>query len=620
MKLASEFIQLPLCFDVGRLAREADNFDEEAWDPHPLGYKGNSSLVLVSSKGERNNDYAGHMKPTEALEKCPYIKQVLSELNTVIGRTRLMRLEPGSVVPTHTDTNYTWKNRIRIHIPIVTDPGVVFSCGNIDVHMRAGESWVFDNWRRHTVNNNSDVRRVHLVTDTTGTADFWAMVARGRDPGTSAELSADETHLLKFERQKSPDIKFEKYNSMLILPPGEIENLSRDFVAELNHLRREDPDLFEGIVQALSNFQFDWRSVWSLHADTPEAIPHYESLIRDLRKQLSGDLQQVLLRSNEAPAIEVLDSWLGSTIDKRMLGTRGSVSSKAGIVEQADTSLFDCPVFIVAAPRSGSTMLFEILQQNIQLWTIGDESHVEIESIRQLHPASHQYESNALAGDDATPQVVDRLVTSFTRKMQNSQGTLLSMMPPETRPLGLRFLEKTPKNALRIPFLKEIFPSALFIFLHRDPRQNVGAIIDAWKSGRFVTYPDLPGWPGLPWSLLLPAGWREFKNRPLVDIAAHQWQYTNRTILKELENIPETHWCAVSYDSLIINRGTEVRRLCEFADIPFGPRMMALCEQPFPLSKYTLSKPDPEKWRRYEAEIERVMPGMEATAARLNSL
>ena len=150
MKLSSEFIQLPLSFDVERLLDEVQRFGEHDWDPHPLGYPGNSALPLVSAGGSKNNDYCGAMQATQALQDSPYIAQVLSAFNTVVGRSRLMRLDPGCTVPPHSDTNYVWRKRIRIHIPIVTDPAVVFSsCDNIDINMQAGEAWVFDNWRMH---------------------------------------------------------------------------------------------------------------------------------------------------------------------------------------------------------------------------------------------------------------------------------------------------------------------------------------------------------------------------------------------------------------------------------------------------------------------------------------
>ena len=64
-----------------------------------------------------------------------------------------------------------------MHIPVVTWPEVRFHCGDESVHMAAGEAWLFDNWRRHSVVNPTDNDRVHLVADTFGNLDVLA--ARG---------------------------------------------------------------------------------------------------------------------------------------------------------------------------------------------------------------------------------------------------------------------------------------------------------------------------------------------------------------------------------------------------------------------------------------------------------
>ena len=66
------------------------------------------------------------MQPTPMLERCPYLQQVMASFNTVIGRSRLMRLAPGNGVPPHSDTDYSWRNRVRIHVPIITDPAIIF--------------------------------------------------------------------------------------------------------------------------------------------------------------------------------------------------------------------------------------------------------------------------------------------------------------------------------------------------------------------------------------------------------------------------------------------------------------------------------------------------------------
>src|SRR4030095_3296846 len=77
--------------------------------------------------------------------------------------------------------------------------------------------------------------------------------------------------------------------------------------------------------------------------------------------------------------------------------------------------------------------------------------------------------------------------------------------PPTGQPV--RMLEETPKNSLRVPFLARVLPQARFIYLYRDPRQVLSSMIEAWTTGRFRTYPQLPGWNAPSWARpLVPGG------------------------------------------------------------------------------------------------------------------
>ena len=115
----------------------------------------------------------------------------------------------------------------------------------------------------------------------------------------------------------------------------------------------------------------------------------------------------------------------------------------------------------------------------------------------------------------------------------------------------LRLLEKTPKNALRVPFLAAAFPDASFVYLYRDPRETISSMLDAWRSGRFVTYRDLPGWGGPPWSLLLTPGGAELVGRPWWRSWPRQWATTTTTLLDDLAALDPGRWCVASYDRLV---------------------------------------------------------------------
>ena len=283
----------------------------------------------------------------------------------------------------------------------------------------------------------------------------------------------------------------------------------------------------------------------------------------------------------------------------------GQVPSGQGVAKGGVDPVFDRPVFIVSAPRSGSTLLFESLSQVHGVYTIGGESHRMIEQVRGLHPRDRGFDSNALSVADATPQRTHELRGHFHAALHDSLGR----RPAAGR---LRMLEKTPKNALRIGFLAHVFPESRFVFLHRDARETIGSMIDAWRSGRFRTYPALPDWPQIPWSLLLVPGWRGLSSSPLHEVVSTQWKVTTECLLDSLEALPKERWCALDYAEFLAEPAGRLKALCHALDLDVGNGLSG----PLPWSRYTLTPPAPDKWRRYECEIQAVLARLQPTIER----
>jgi len=275
--------------------------------------------------------------------------------------------------------------------------------------------------------------------------------------------------------------------------------------------------------------------------------------------------------------------------------------------------LFDRPIIILAAPRSGSTLLFETLAEAPGLWTVGGESHRFIEGLPRLSPMGGHVDSNRLDATHANERIIAALRQRFARRLLDRDGRKFF----ENRHIQrLRFLEKTPKNALRQPFLDQVFPGAYYVFLFRDPRPNISSMMEAWRSGHWVTYPRLRGWAGPPWSLLLPPGWRRMNRRPLQDICAFQWATTNNIILDDLQHLAADRWMACDYADLTDRTSETIRRICEFAGLEVDERLQQRLGGELPLSRHTHTPPDPDKWRKNEAEIRSVLdPGHDSGAA-----
>ncbi|MDT8364707.1 MAG: sulfotransferase [Nitrosomonas sp.] len=272
------------------------------------------------------------------------------------------------------------------------------------------------------------------------------------------------------------------------------------------------------------------------------------------------------------------------------------------IMPEQENYKFTKPVIILAAPRSGSTLLFELLSKAKDIWTIGDESHAVFESTARFNPASGLCNSNRLLASDADEISISLIRQRFYNLLRDRDGGACKKAWYKPR-----LLEKTPKNSLRIPFLNEVFPDAMYIFLYRNPRDNVSSIIDGWNAQRFITYPKLNGRDGS-WSFLLPPGWENMNNKPLADIAYFQWEATTSIILNDLQTlIPENRWRAISYSNIVNNTEQVISDLCDFGGVEFDSVLQDVCRGELKMSRYTLSAPSPTKWHKHAAELDRVL-------------
>lgn len=285
MKLPTEFIRLPLMFDVARLTEEVQAFNASAWMPHVQRFEGNTSIPLISLNGEMNDAFNGPMRATRHLEQSPYIQQVLASIGEVYGRSRLMGLAAGCSVPEHRDVNYHWYNRVRIHIPIITNPAVLFYCGDKRVHMAAGETWIFDSWKPHHVDNGWTENRVHLVVDTAGSSRFWRLVQES-EWRCSKQLTKPTTlsdARINYEPNKTVTLATEQFNAPIVMHPGEVDALTIDIVADMQANEDNDEDAAAEFALMLQDFRTEWRRLWSLHGESRAGWPHYRSLIKCIR-------------------------------------------------------------------------------------------------------------------------------------------------------------------------------------------------------------------------------------------------------------------------------------------------------------------------------------------------
>ena len=168
------------------------------------------------------------------------------------------------------------------------------------------------------------------------------------------------------------------------------------------------------------------------------------------------------------------------------------------------------PIFIVACPRSGTTLLFTILRSSPELWSSYNEAHYLWEKFL-LDPRDPMY-SMHLDENDFSEGDREYLEEKMHKRTFNSEWYARinrmvffnNALKPIMRPLfkvyshlikfykslflkDYRVMDKTPPNTYRVSYLKKAFPDAKIIHLVRDGRDTVNSLLKMpWRPAGLV--------------------------------------------------------------------------------------------------------------------------------------
>lgn len=84
-------------------------------------------------------------------------------VNGVFPRAMLARMAPGGVIKPHRDANAAAKWPHKIHIPLLTNDNVTFFVEDTGYRMPEGEAAEVNNMAVHSVRNEGDTDRIHLI-------------------------------------------------------------------------------------------------------------------------------------------------------------------------------------------------------------------------------------------------------------------------------------------------------------------------------------------------------------------------------------------------------------------------------------------------------------------------
>lgn len=270
------------------------------------------------------------------------------------------------------------------------------------------------------------------------------------------------------------------------------------------------------------------------------------------------------------------------------------------------------PIFIIGAARSGTTILSEIiaLHHDIAYW-------VEPKYIwRYGRPMARD---DRRAAHEATPKVsayIHARLAAYVRAKKKS-----------------RFMEKTPSNCFRVPFMYALFPDGLFLHLVRDGRDVAFSAREKWRSpparsalwrrtvsmeiplrdvlhytvdfARDVVGRQLRPQDGFIWGPHF-HGIREIRStHTLLETCAIQWRESVNAALSGLQEVPLGQQLTVRFEDLLEDPPAQFRRILDFLELPFRIETVEYAHA-------VLDHAAIFRWRGHDPQVvESVMPHIE---------
>lgn len=268
----------------------------------------------------------------------------------------------------------------------------------------------------------------------------------------------------------------------------------------------------------------------------------------------------------------------------------------------------DRPVFVVGCSRAGTTLVYKTFSESRELGTLQKETH---EFWAGLHPLSDRnWSSHALAAEDASNQ--DRLLASCYFYSRTGKR---------------RFVDKNNQNGLCIPYLYTLFPNAHFVYVKRNPGDNINSLMEGWRrpdefaswSGEMPEEVSIDGGSITRWCFFLPEGWRGYLSSSLEEVCAFQYQAMNASILEAKSGIPQRQWTEICYEDLLEDPVTCFESAFKDCDIAFTPELERHCSSVLEKPYNAFSEIKQHKWLhgRNRECIEKVLPSTREIAARL---
>jgi hypothetical protein len=167
-------------FDISKLKEKVLSLTDADWDEYKKRQDRQSEMyknIRSPHEGTKTIPLLFNEKFGDFPDKWGFyslfeeeINQIKDYLHNYYGKGNSPRiilanlLAERNILP-HVDTGEQLLKCKRHHIPIVTNPLVMFNVGDEKINMIEGDVWEINNANQHYVQNFSDKDRIHIIVD-----------------------------------------------------------------------------------------------------------------------------------------------------------------------------------------------------------------------------------------------------------------------------------------------------------------------------------------------------------------------------------------------------------------------------------------------------------------------
>lgn len=181
------------------------------------------------------------------------------------------------------------------------------------------------------------------------------------------------------------------------------------------------------------------------------------------------------------------------------------------------------PIFIIGSPRSGTTIAMKLLAGHPDVANLSEVSYIWDPDHFADPEADHDWPESMATKKDAT-----RLHTTFELYRRIHQKK--------------RFLNKHPRNSVRIDYIRKLFPDAYFIHIIRDGRSVVNSLIERIRGNRLRQRVPFG-------NFCKPPGWRQWLSDDPLEQSAKQWREIVRYVISKRDCLGD-NYCQVKYEDM----------------------------------------------------------------------